>query len=281
MKTWKIVTDSGSCIRDIETDKIDFSVVPLILNVEDKVFVDDENLDVQDVIDTLASTNEKSSSACPSPSAYAEHFKGADKIICISITSGLSGSFNSAELGKNIAKEENKNLDIEIYDSRSAGGEMDLLIRKAVEIIESDENQSVDEVVKQLEDYHQKTHVDFLLESVKNLVNNGRVNKITGSMVGLLGIRLVGTRTPEGTIELAHKSKGLKRGVKTLIEDMVARGYDGGRLEISHGNNEEVANTFLNAIQLDFPNADFKIRPMSALCTFYAEKNGLIVGFEC
>lgn len=280
MKKWKIVTDSGSCIRDIETDKIDFSVVPLILNVGNKVFIDDENLDVQDVIDTLASTNEKSTSACPSPSAYAEHFKGAENVICINITGGLSGSFNSAELGKNIAKEENENLNIEVYDSRSAGGEMDLLIRKAVEIIESDENQSVEEVIRQLKEYHQGTHVDFLLESVKNLVNNGRVNKLTGSMIGLLGIRLVGTRTPEGTIELAHKSKGLKRGIKTLIEDMVARGYNGGRVEISHGNNEEVANTFLNALLVDFPNAATKIRPMSALCTFYAEKNGLIIGFE-
>lgn len=280
MKKWKIVSDSGSNIRQIDSQIVNYSYVPLMLTVEGEVFVDDEDLDIQKLVDKLSKTKEKSTSACPSPETYKNHFADAENVICFTITSKLSGSYNSAELAKDLSLEDNPQVNIHIFDSLSAGGEMDLLILKAVELIEANENIEMDELVKELNQYHQHTYVDFLLESVKNLVNNGRVSKIVGQMIGLLGIRLVGARTPEGTIELAHKSKGQKRGIKTLIEDMISRGYDGGKVEISHALNPGIAQDFLKALQDQFPQAEYVIREMSALCTFYAEKNGLIVGFE-
>lgn len=279
MSQWKIVTDTGSCLRSIE-ENIDFAVVPLMLNIDNEVFVDTEDLPIQDMLDKLLHTKTKSSSACPSPEAYAQHFQGADNIICFTITGKLSGSYNSALLGKDIALETNPDANIHVYDTCSAGGEMDLIIKEAARFIDGNPSVPFEDVVNHINEYHQHSYVTFLLESVKNLVNNGRVSKLLGQMIGLLGIRLVGTRTPEGEIELANKAKGQKRGIKMTIEDMKTRGYNGGRVEVTHVNNEDLAKDFTVALTQQFPQAEVSMRPTSALCSFYAEHNGMIIGFE-
>ena len=133
---WKIVTDTGSNIRQINDlpESISFDIIPLILHIDNEDFVDTPDLDIELLNQKVAQSSE-SSSACPAPGVYAEKFKGADHVICFTISSELSGSYNSAEQGKQIALEENPDADIYIFDSKSAGGENDLLVFKAIELV--------------------------------------------------------------------------------------------------------------------------------------------------
>lgn len=277
---WKIVTDSGASIRELETNNkdIDFDIVPLMINIGKDVYVDTPDLDVQDFLNTLKNTKQNTSSACPSPEVYANRFNGAENTICFTLSSELSGSYNSAVLGKDIALESNPDANIFVFNSRSAGAEIDLLIKKSLELIK--ENLSFEEVISQLEKYHKTVDTAFLLESVDNLVRNGRVSKLVGQMIGFLGIRLIGNRTPEGTIELAHKSKGQKRALKTLVNELKAKGYNGGKIEINHVMNVDLANDFIKEVTTEFPSASIATRTTSALCSYYAEHDGMIVGFE-
>lgn len=276
---WKIVTDSGSNIREINNlpEDVTFDIIPLILHVEDKDFIDVPTLDIQELINAVSKAP-SSSSACPAPGVYAEKFKGADNVICFTISSNLSGSYNSAELGRTIALEENPNANIHIVDSRSAGGEMDLLVKKALELVQEDK--TFDQVVADLTDYHQNTFVGFMLKSIENLVKNGRVSKVVGSVVGLLNINVIGVRSEEGTIEMADRARGEKRALKTFVNDLIERGYNGKKMEIGHVLNPTLAETFANQIREKFPEADINIIPTSGLCSFYAEDGGLIVGYE-
>lgn len=280
VKKWKIVVDSGSSLRQLDTknETINFEIVPLMINIGKDVFIDSPDIDIADFLTKLKETNQSTSSACPSPEVYANRFAGYDNVICFTISSELSGSFNSASLGRDSAIEQNPDANIHIFDSRSAGAEMDLLAQKAAELI--DEDLSFDEVVSKLNEYHQNLDTAFLLESVDNLVKNGRVSKLLGQMIGLLGIRLIGNRTPEGTIQLAHKSKGQKRGLKTLINELKSKGYNGGKIGINHVMNIDVVNAFKEEILKEYPSAVFDIRLTSALCSYYAEHNGMIIGFE-
>ena len=111
---------------------------------------------------------------------------------------------------------------------------MDLLIHKAVELIEENPNQSIEELAQKIQAYHENTHVAIMLESVKNLANNGRVSKLISAVIGMMGIRLIGTRTNEGTIELNHKVRGQARGIRAMVDDMVKNGYRGGRIYLNH-----------------------------------------------
>ena len=134
---WKILADTGSNIRELDNlpEDLAFDLIPLILHVDKKDFVDVPTLDVSELIDAVKEST-TSSSACPAPGVYAEKFSGADNVICFTISSELSGSFNSAELGKSIALEQNPDANIHIFNSRSAGGEIDLLVKKAIQLVD-------------------------------------------------------------------------------------------------------------------------------------------------
>lgn len=280
MKKWKVVADSSCDIRQFETlsSHIDYENIPFLITIDNHVVIDDAEVDIQGFNEKLANSKGPTSSACPAPDRYAEAYEGAENVICVTISSSLSGSYNSAVLGKEIALEKNPDANIHIFDSRSATSEVNLLVRKAISLAE--ENVSFDEMVETMTKYHQNTTINFLLKSVKNLVKNGRVNKIVGQMVGLLNIHLVGERTAEGTIELAHKSRGEKRGLQTLLEEIKTRGYQGGTIEITHNNNIETAKKVEASIKEDYPDATINITPMSALCCYYAESRGITLGYE-
>lgn len=276
---WKIITDTGSNIRELKNlpEDIEFSLIPLILHVDSKDFIDEPTLNIEELLNAMSNAS-KSSSACPAPGIYAEKFEGADNIICFTISSELSGSFNSAELGKTIALEKNPNANIHIFDSRTAGGEIDMLAYKAIELIE--EGKEYEEVIADLNAYHKGTHTGYMLQSIENLVKNGRVSKVVGSFVGLLNINLIGMRSPEGKIEMSNRARGEKRALKTFVNEIYEQGYNGKKMEIGHVENESLAHRMADMIREKFPNTEINIRPNSGLCSFYAEKSGLIAGFE-
>jgi len=234
---WKVVTDTGSNIREVENlpEDVLFDIIPLTLHVDNKDFVDTPDLDIEELVEEVSKASQ-SSSACPAPGVYADKFEGAENIICFTISSELSASFESAELGRSIALEENPDANIHIFDSHSAGGEMDLLVWKALDLIT--EGQDFQEVVDGLNDYHEHTFVGFMLKSIENLVKNGRVNKVVGGLVGLLKINIIGVRSEEGTIEMSDRARGEKRALKTFVNDIVERNFNGKILEIGHVNNE-------------------------------------------
>ncbi len=276
---WKILTDTGSNLREISNlpENIEFDLIPLILHVDKKDYVDTPSIDVADLIESVKASK-SSSSACPAPGAYAEKFADAENVICFTLSSEISGSYNSAELGKSIALEQNPDANIYIFNTRTAGGEMDLLAKKAVEFIQ--EGKNFDEVIADLNAYHNNTHSGYMLKSIQNLVKNGRVSKVVGSVVGLLNIHIIGIRSEEGTIEMSGRARGEKKALKTLLKDIVDNGYLGNKLEIAHVLNRETAEKFAEQVREKFPKADITISPTSGLCSFYAEMGGLIVGYE-
>ncbi|MEY8292146.1 DegV family protein [Carnobacteriaceae bacterium 52-44] len=276
---WKIVTDTGSNIREINNlpENVAFDIIPLILHIDNEDYIDTPDLDTE-ILNQKVAEASKSSSACPAPGVYAEKFAGAENVICFTISSELSGSYNSADQGKQLALEENPDANIYIFDTRSAGGEMDLLVFKAIELVK--EGMNFHEVVDELNKYHEKTYVGYMLKSIENLVKNGRVNKVVGSLVGLLNIHVIGIRSEEGTIEMSNRARGEKRALNTFINDIIEAGFSGKVMEIGHVNNETLAKKFSEKILEKFPQTDIRIRPTSGLCSFYAERGGLIVGYE-
>lgn len=277
--TWKIVTDSGSTLRDIKdlSQTIDYEIVPLSIITDAEEILDTPDIDLDYFVEQVKQA-QKTSSACPSPEMYRQAFGDQEQVICFTITGTLSGSFNSADVARQQILEENPDRQIHIFNTYSAGPEQDLLIKKAISLIE--EGLAFDDVIEQLNAYHEKTDLLFLLESIQNLVKNGRVNKMIGSLVGLLNLRLVGERSRDGRIELANRARGTKKGLKILLEEMIDKGYQGGRVEIVHMNNASLAQTMADRIRERFADVVIDIRMGTALCYYYGEENGLMIGFE-
>ena len=278
--TWKIVADSGCDYRQLANPAIDteFISVPLKIQVADQVFIDDANLDIDQMMETMYATSEASKSACPSPDDYLKAFEGAKHIFVVTITGTLSGSQNSAQLAKNLYLEDHPEAHIHVIDSLSAGGEVDLLVEKLNELI--DQGLSFDEVVKAITDYQTKTKLLFVLAKVDNLVKNGRLSKLIGAVVGLLNIRMVGEASATGTLELLQKARGPKKSLQTAFEELVKGGYAGGRIVMAHRSNEKFCQQLSELVREKYPQAAISIVPTSGLCSFYAEDGGLLMGYE-
>ena len=278
--TWKIVADSGCDYRQLANPAIDteFISVPLKIQVANQVFVDDANLDIDQMMETMYATSEASKSACPSPDDYLKAFEGAKHIFVVTITGTLSGSQNSAQLAKNLYLEDHPEADIHVIDSLSAGGEVDLLVEKLNELI--DQGLSFDEVVQAITDYQTKTKLLFVLAKVDNLVKNGRLSKLIGAVVGLLNIRMVGEASATGTLELLQKARGPKKSLQAAFEELVKGGYAGGRIIMAHRSNEKFCQQLSELVREKYPQAAISIVPTSGLCSFYAEDGGLLMGYE-
>ena len=278
--TWKIVADSGCDYREIAdlANQTRFESVPLTIQIDHEIFVDNAHLNIDDMMEKMYATSTASKSACPSPDDYLKSFEGAENIFVVTITSSLSGSHNSAQLAKKLFLEEHPTANIHVIDSLSAGGEVDLIVKKLNDLIK--EGISFEQVVEAITHYKKNTKLLFVLAKVDNLVKNGRLSKLIGAVVGLLNIRMVGEASDTGTLELLQKARGAKKALTAAVDEVLKAGYRGGRIIIAHRNNEKFCQQFSEVIKEKFPAADISFLPTSGLCSFYAEEGGLLMGYE-
>jgi len=278
--TWKIVSDSGCDFQKIKDLAVttNFERVPLTIQVGNEIFTDDAELDIDEMMEKMYATSTASKSACPSPDDYLKSFAGADNIFVVTITGTLSGSNNSAQLAKKLYQEEHPNVNIHVIDSLSAGGEIDLIVHKLNHLI--GQGLSFEEVAQAITDYQEKTKLLFVLSKVDNLVKNGRLSKLLGTVVGLLNIRMVGEASSQGTLELLQKARGHKKSLTAAFEELLKAGYAGGEIIIAHRNNTKFCQQFSELVKEKYPKASITIIPTSGLCSFYAEEGGLLMGYE-
>ncbi|MBR5587086.1 MAG: DegV family protein [Clostridia bacterium] len=269
---YKIVMDSAGDIRELKG--IEFADVPMKIIAGDTEFTDNKELDVDSMIDFLRTYKGKVSSACPSVGDFEEAFGDAENIFVITITSGLSGSYNAAMVVANTYPDRN----IYVVDSLSAGPEMLLLAEKLRDLIDS--GLEFDEITRQIEEYKKHTRLLFSLQSLHNFANNGRVSPAVAKLVGILGINLVGTASEQGTLEPKSKVRGDKKALPALIKNMTEMGYCGGKVRMANCRNTEICENIKRELTATYPNADILIYPTNGLCSFYAEEGGMLMGFE-
>lgn len=271
----KIVVDSSA---DMAVGFPTVSSVPLKIITDNKEYIDDANVNVAAMVWDLLSYSGRSSTACPSPQDWLDAFDDKPYVFCIAITSNLSGCCNAANIAKADYEQEFPDRKVCVIDTLSTAGEMMLIAEKVQELIEED--LSFEQICEKINEYRQKTGLLFMLESLKNLANNGRVSKIVAKAAGILGIRMVGKASDVGTLEPLEKCRGEKKALAALLTHLTTLGYEGGRVRISHCMNESAAQTLKESVLSMYPQADIRIKPAGALCSFYAEKGGLLIGFE-
>lgn len=270
----KLVLDSSADITSL--DDVDFAYAPLKVCTAERDFIDDDRADVMGMVEYLASYKGRSTSSCPNAEDWLAAFGDAEEILCITITGGLSGSYNSACSAKKLYEDTHPDRRVAVLDSRTAGPEITLMAHKARDLIR--DGKDLDGVVTALSAY--KTELIFCLESLRNFANNGRVSKTAAAAAGFLGIRAVGRAGDEGTLELLGKARGAAKALETVRAYLSAYGYCGGRLYIHHCFADETVERLAASLRRDYPTAEITLRPTRVLCSFYAERGGFLVGFE-
>lgn len=276
---WNIVVDSSCDLLDFapEDERISFSCVPFVIRAADVEFIDDEHLNVSEMVDTLSKISEAGRTSCPSPEAWLEKYTAAEgSIIAVTISSNLSGSYNSACLARDMLLEQQPDRQVAVIDSLSAGPELTMIVHRLYQLI--DTPMSFDEIVTELNAFADRTQTVFALTSFDNLVKNGRVSRLAGFVAGKLGMCGIGVAN-DGRIDVRAKVRGTQRALKTVIDNMKENAFAGSHVLIAHCLNEELALKLKSTILDAWNSAVVSIMPTRGLCSFYAEKGGMIIAY--
>lgn len=273
---YKIVADSSANLFTFPD--VDFASVPLKIIAGEKEYVDTPVLDVDQMIDDLKHHKGRSGSSCPNVNDWLEAFGEAECVLAVTISSNLSGSYESAMQAASEYCRVHPECRAHVFDSRSAGPELQLVIEELVRCVRAD--MRFEDIVAAVEAYQRRSYTLFSLKSMMNLARNGRVHPAAARLAGVLGIHAVGDASPEGTLRMCSKNRGENRAIGAILDEMRGNGFQGGRVRIAHCQNMQAAECLKQRIREWMPESDVEIRACAALCSFYAESGGLILAYE-
>ena len=271
----KIVVDSCCELNLDMMEGVDISFVPFKLSIGSNDFLDDENLNIEDFRIKMEESKEPVKTACPSPMDFFDKFEG-DIVYVVTITSELSGTYQSAMIAKEMYLKEFPGAKVHVFDSRSAVAGETAVFLNLVKCIK--EGKSFEETVADTEEIIERSVTIINLASLSNLAKNGRIPKIAGKLSKVLNIRMIG-KAKDGKIVPVSIERGLKRSVKSLVNkalDICDKSLKTA-IVISEANALEAAKEVREMLLKDFPDRIIEITGMKGLSTTYAEEGGLVL----
>lgn len=275
---FKVVIDScGELTPDMKADER-ICTAPLTLEVGDEVFRDDETFSQSVFLEKTAAYPKAPKSACPSPELYLEVFESeADHYYAVTLSAQLSGSYNSAMLGRTMALENHPEKKIHVFNSRSASVGETLIAKKILEC--ENANMTFEEVVEQVEAYIESQCTYFVLENLETLRKNGRLSNMKALAASALKIKPICASTAEGEICQLSQARGINKALAKMVDLIIERTKDPEQriLAISHCNCPERAQLILDSIKEKIRIKDSFILDTAGVSTMYANDGGVIV----
>ena len=277
--SFHIVCDSCTDLTEEDLKKGCYTLVPLTLLVDGEEIIDDETFDQADFLAKVAASKESVKSACPAPESYMEAYSKADDIYVVTLSAELSGSYNSAVLGKNLYEEENGTKNIHVVNSRGAATTQVLIARKLNEY--ASQGMPFEEVVDKIEEYTTSLRTYFVLETQDSSLKNGRLSRLSATIAGALNIKPVMIGTRDGVIQKAAQARGMKKALAKMVEHMGSEGRDLTRRQfvISHCNCYERAVYVKELIKKHLHAEDVDIVDTKGVSSLYACDGGIIVSY--
>lgn len=277
--SYKIIVDS-SCELPAELVKDShFCSVPFGLEVGGAQYVDDSQLDVEHLLKEIAACPTCPKSSCPSPQLFLEHIEGeAQRIYIVTISSNLSGCYNSAVLAKSMYEESNSDKKIAVIDSLSASGGETQIAMLAHEL--EKEGKSFEQIEAQLSAFRDAMETTFVLDNVETLRKNGRLSRVKALVATSLNIKPV-LAAENGTIIQIGQGLGMKKALNKLVDVIIKNGgaLDTKRIIISHCNNAARAEEVKKMLQTKVHAPNIMIMATRGLSSLYANDGGIIVTY--
>lgn len=276
--SYKIAIDScGELLNEWKDDER-IESVPLTLMVGGESIIDDETFDQKDFLKKIAACLECPKSACPSPERYMKAYEcEADHIYAVTLSSELSGSYNSAVLGKSLFLEDNPGKKIHVFNSKSASGGESLIAMKIVECEEK--GLSFEEVIETVDKYIEEMSTFFVLENLETLRKNGRLSRVKALVASALKIKPVMGSTPEGSICQFDQARGMNKAIVKMVELVGEKGINIHEkiVAITYCNCPERAKMLEEAIRERLNPAKIVVMDTAGVSSMYANDGGVIV----
>lgn len=273
--SYKIIMDSAGEVNERLTGKV--VSVPLTVSVSGKEYIDDKNMDIDAFRAAVRASQEAPRSSCPSPDAFFEAIGECDRVYIITVTSVLSGSYNSARLGVQAYLDENPGKRGHVFDSMNASGGEALVAEKIIELEEK--GMEFDEIIKAVDEYIPTVTTNVVLEDLSVLYKNGRLSKVAYVATSILDIvAVLGIR--DGELVKIAQARGVKRAIKSMTETAIADVKTRGikKITITHSAAPDRAEALKAALEKEI-EADIVIVPTSGSISMYAGERGLVISY--
>jgi len=275
---YKIVIDSCGELVEKWKDSPAVERASLTLTVDDEDIIDDDTFDQAYFLKRVAESPNCPKSSCPSPERYMSAYDcEAEHVYAVTLSSELSGSYNSAVLGMNLLKETHPDKKIHVFNSRSASVGQTLIALKIEECEE--QGMEFEEVIKKVDAYISEQNTYFVLETLETLRKNGRLSNLKAFVATALKIKPVMGSTPEGTIVQLDQARGMNKAVMKMVDYVVERTPNPAEkvLGISHCNCPARAQAVKEAILERIPVKDVVLLDTAGVSSMYANNGGIII----
>lgn len=277
--SYKIVVDSCCELPEEYKNDLRFQTIPLGLQVDDWHIMDDENFNQAEFLQRVAAAKGCPKSSCPSPEKFMESYNvDAEHVYVVTLTAKLSGSYNSAVLGKNLFEETYGEKKIHVFDSKSASCAESLIALKVMELEESGKY-TFEEIVEKVESFRDQMETYFVLDNLDFLKKNGRLTGFKALAATTLNIKPV-LKAIDGEIAQAGQAVGVKKALAKLADMIVEKmeKTDHDMMVITHCNNFKRAEIVRDLI-LKKTDLIKKVIIMdtAGVASLYAADGGVIV----
>ena len=274
---YKIIIDSCGELFPYMTEDEHFANVALTIDVDGYTIVDDDSFDQADFLRRVEESPNVPKSACPSPAAYMEAMEGYERVYVVTLSSQLSGSYNSAILASNLYREEEQNVQVHVFDSKSASIGQTLIGNKIYEL--EQQGLSFDEIISLVDEYIESQHTYFVLESLETLRKAGRLSGLKSIIASTLNIKPVMGSTPIGSIQQLDKGRGMKKALEKMTDCMIADAGDTKEkvLAISHCNCPDTAASLKDMVEKRGSFKETIVVDTNGVSSLYAGDGGVIM----
>ncbi|MDO5038000.1 MAG: DegV family protein [Tissierellia bacterium] len=281
MANYRIVSDTACDLSQDIAQDMGLAYVPFKINIEGREYVDNEDLDIEVFIERMKESKNPIRTACPAPAEFEKALEDQGDcpgIFLVTISSKLSGSYNAAALGMEEFKKSHPDTPVALIDSKSASAGQTNVVYELYKLIQA--GLAFDQIQEKIEDFINSQETLFLLESLDNLIKNGRIKKTAGLVINKLNVKPI-MRSNEGEIALHEVHRGFKRSLRKLADYVISSldEEDNQRFTISHVDGWDKAGQLKDWILEKRPKLDIKISQAKGLSTGYADVGGLVIGF--
>ena len=278
-----ILADSCCDLSPELLKKTQAKIAPLTITIDDTHYVDDGTVDIPPYLAAMKASKNPIRSACPSPDLYAEDIRATEgDCFIVTLSAKLSGSHNAASLGVQLAQEDMPEKKVHIFDSESASAGETYIALMIHDLIAA--GKSFEQIVELVEEKIRSMHTLFVLDSLDNLVKNGRISRTVALLANVLSIRLLMSDDGHGAIKNISKARGIKGALGQMVE--TCRKHTEGlaaasqRLVISYCNCPERARQVRDMIREKCPAiGEIILTPTSALSSMYANDGGIVIAY--
>ena len=278
-----ILADSCCDLSPELLKKTQAKIAPLTITIDDTHYVDDGTVDIPPYLAAMKASKNPVRSACPSPDLYAEDIRATEgDCFIVTLSAKLSGSHNAASLGVQLAQEDMPEKKVHVFDSESASAGETYIALMIHDLIAA--GKSFEQIVETVEEKIRSMHTLFVLDSLDNLVKNGRISKTVALLANVLSIRLLMSDDGHGAIKNISKARGIKGALGQMVE--TCRKHTEGlaaasqRLVISYCNCPERARQVRDMIREKCPAiGEIIMTPTSALSSMYANDGGIVIAY--